>query len=253
MNRNGHDERLTTVDVDAPAEIQRWLEQEGPGLFPEHCVMVVQRYDQSVTSLPEVADASLENAVEKRRREFSAGRIAAAAALKKILGGDSSTAIAVGAGRNPVWPTGIAGSITHTAGLAIAVVARTDIFASVGIDLELTNAVQPELWPSILQPNEIDFVSSKPPAEQARWATILFCAKESFYKMQYPLTSEWVDFHDAEILVSESGGNFELTCSQTSVVRKLKRAHFAGRYLAGPKFSLTAVWLAPAQINLPAT
>ena len=252
MNRHETDASLPAIDESLLEANQRWLEQQGPGLLPPQCALAVQRYDRSVTSLPEVTDAKLKNAVEKRRREFSAGRVAAAAALKE-LGANDSFSISVGAGRNPLWPDNFTGSITHTSGLAVAAVARIEILATVGIDLERTNAVQPELWPSILRASEIDFVSRKPPMEQSRWATLLFCAKESFYKMQYPVTGEWVEFHDAEVLVSEKGGEFELVCSQASVAGKLQHSRFAGRYLSSPEFFLTALWLSAGQFKLPAT
>jgi len=250
MNRHTHDERFESLDEETFIRNQRWLEQSGPALFPEPCALAMQRYDRFVVSLPEVADLSLANAVEKRRREFSGGRIAAHAALKKLGAGDSLS-IPVGDARNPLWPAGFTGSITHTAGLAIAVVARTERLAAVGIDLELANAVQPELWPSLLRAPEIELVSRMPAAEQSRWATMMFSAKESFYKLQYPLTGEWVDFLEAEVSISEKTGCFELFCSQSSVVRKLEGSRFAGRHLVGPEFLLTALWLSPGQMQLP--
>ncbi len=237
-------ERSTSIDESALVATQSWLEQNAR-IFPSQCAWAAQRYDQSVGSLPEVTNAELGNAVEKRRREFSAGRVAASTALKKLGSDNPVILIPIGAGRNPIWPHGFVGSITHNSGLAIAATARDGSLASIGLDLELTNAVQSELWPSILRASEIDFVSNKPLPDRSRWATILFSAKESFYKMQYPLTHEWVDFQDAEISISELEGDFELLCTQAAVVHKLQRSRFPGRYLSGPKFSLTVMHCFP--------
>ncbi|MEO9111197.1 MAG: hypothetical protein ABI387_00960, partial [Lacunisphaera sp.] len=113
---------------------QQWLEQAGPPLFPAGVIFAVQRYDPSVT-LPPIPLAGVERAVEKRQREFAAGRLAAKVALEKLdaVAGEvalapgatiTATAIPIGADRSPTWPPGIAGSITHTAEVAACVVAR---------------------------------------------------------------------------------------------------------------------------------
>jgi 4'-phosphopantetheinyl transferase EntD len=49
--------------------------------------------------------------VEKRWREFAAGRSCARKAL--AASGHAPVAVLQGAGREPVWPQGIVGSITH--------------------------------------------------------------------------------------------------------------------------------------------
>ena len=243
MEHSDHGESAPfPISQSAMAWNQQWVERNGAGLFPSTCSLAVQRYDTSDIVLPPADDPALDHAVEKRRREFSAGRSAARAALLKL--GWAETRVPVGTDRNPLWPADIVGSITHTAGLAVAVVARNYAVRAVGLDLELREAVNQPLWRSILTPHETDYVSAKPPDQQACTATLIFSAKESFYKMQFPLTARWVDFQEAEVTISEAAGEFELTCSQTPVIDRLKKRKFSGRYATGPDFTLTAMHLA---------
>lgn len=224
---------------------QRWLERTGPALLPPECVVAVQRYDSPDIPLPPVNDPALNRAIEKRRREFSAGRAAAATALSRLDVFDRI--VPVGENRNPLWPGGIVGSITHTAGLAMAVVARQEKIIGLGLDLEPAGAVKEELWQSLFTPTEITWLAGKSREQRARWATVIFCAKESFYKLQYPLTGQWVDFHGADVTISIETGEFLLTCLHPVVTEKLDRSRFGGRYATDSRLTLTAIHLKPAE------
>lgn len=219
---------------------QKWLERVGPTLFPSGAVFAVQRHDSGV-ELPPPTTAGLEHAVEKRQREFCAGRFAAKVALEKL--GIVDTAVPMAADRSPTWPSGIVGSITHTAELAACVVARKANVSALGIDLEVTGAVPPEIWDSVFTKGEVSALNSRTVAERGPLATLIFSAKEAFYKMQYPLTHQWVEFHAAEVSIAESGGIFELACTESTVVRLLGGWTFGGRYAAGPELIVTAMHL----------
>jgi 4'-phosphopantetheinyl transferase EntD len=71
--------------------------------------------------------------VPRRRLEYLGGRLAARAALK--LAGAEDPVIGSHNGA-PVWPEGYCGSISHSAGLAVAVAARSRDWRSLGIDIE---------------------------------------------------------------------------------------------------------------------
>ena len=72
------------------------------------------------TLYPEEAMA-IERAVDKRRAEFTRGRACAREALSEL--GVPPQPIPVGTHRQPVWPLGVVGSITHCKGLVVAVAA----------------------------------------------------------------------------------------------------------------------------------
>ena len=226
------------------ASNQQWIELAGPALFPAGCFLAVQRYDAPEILLPEVEDASLGRATEKRQREFSAGRVAARAALRRL--GIAETLLPVGTNRSPRWPGGVVGSITHTAGLAVAVVARQENITGLGLDLELNAAVKQELWRGILTARELAWISGQPRDRQEPLATLIFSAKESFYKLQYPLTGRWVDFLEADITFLPEAGEFQLTCTQSEATMKLQQSRFHGRFAISTEFTLTAMHLAGA-------
>jgi len=75
--------------------------------------------------------AHLDRAIDKRRREFAAGRAAARMALRQRGGPD--VAIPAAADRAPVWPTGWQGSISHKDTLCAAIVTNAPVM--LGLDL----------------------------------------------------------------------------------------------------------------------
>ena len=143
-------------------------------------------------------------AVPKRRQEFAAGRLCARSALARL--GVTQFALRAAPDRQPLWPDAFVGSITHTAGFCAAVVAPRSGFAALGVDTEIAGGVEAKLWPSICVAGELDWLESLPPTQRAQAATLLFCAKEAFYKCQYPHTGEWLDFADLQIAPLEWGG-----------------------------------------------
>jgi enterobactin synthetase component D len=137
----------------------------------------------------------LTDAAATRRSEFLMGRLAAVEALRRI-GAEGSV------GRSPdgapVWPEGIAGSLTHHSGVAAAVVGRG--LAGLGID------ICPRLDGDRLRAVVRQCLTE---AERDRWAgeeaaTLAFAAKESVYKAAYPRAKRFIGFAEAEVVdVSE--------------------------------------------------
>ena len=109
--------------------------------------------------------------------------------------------LTVGPQREPLWPEGFVGSITHTTGLCAAVVGERKHFMGLGVDIEIAGRVNPELWPSICVAEERAWLGSLAEHERAVAATLVFAAKEAFYKAQFPLVRERLLFHDVRITV----------------------------------------------------
>jgi 4'-phosphopantetheinyl transferase EntD len=169
------------------------------GLFPAGVVVAESREPGDPALLLPDEAAHLGRAVPKRVQEFAAGRLCVRRALHEY--GVDHFPLRVAADRQPIWPEGFVGSITHTAGLCAAAVAESRTIAAVGIDSEIVGHVTPDIWSTICVAGEAEWVNSLPPSERAAAVTLIFSAKEAFYKCQYPLVSEWLDFHD---LVTES-------------------------------------------------
>lgn len=140
----------------------------------------------------------LPGALPRRRVEFAAGRAAARRALADL--GLPPAPIPMRHDRAPDWPAGLAGSITHAGGLALAAVLRAP--ATIGIDLEPDADLPADTLDTILTPGERA-------ACTPRDARAVFSAKEAFFKAQYPRTGAMIGF-DA-VTVALSGRGFRVT------------------------------------------
>ncbi len=145
---------------------------------------------------------ALDNAVPGRLAEFAAGRRAARVAMAML--GVPPTAIPHGADRAPQWPDGITGSISHTAGLCLALVGRSDDWLGLGLDIEADVGLDAALWPEILRPEELARIQDQSDAKQRSAALEVFVAKEAAYKAQYPASRTLIDF---QALAVETDGD----------------------------------------------
>lgn len=172
-------------------------------LFPDGTVAAELRGAGDASRLKPEEARSVERAVPKRMSEFAAGRQCARRALAELGLGDAP--ITVAPDRQPLWPPGVVGSITHTTGLCAAVVAESSRLAALGVDTERAGAVKPELWQTICIAEESAWIGALAPGERAAAVTLLFSAKEAFYKCQYPLLGERFGFSDVFVTVLEWG------------------------------------------------
>jgi len=171
-------------------------------------------------------------AVPDRAREFAAGRLCARRALAEF--GIVDFPVQVADDRQPIWPDSMAGSITHTAGYGAAVVSERRSAAALGLDSEVVGDVKAELWPRICVPTESAWVESLPASEQAAAVTLIFSAKEAFYKCQYALVRERLNFHDVRVEAAAwgaSSGALRIHATRCIAVRERAALPLQGRYL----------------------
>jgi 4'-phosphopantetheinyl transferase EntD len=134
----------------------------------------------------------------KRLREFAGGRACARRALAEF--GHGGAALRRGPDRRPIWPAGIVGSITHSNGYCAAAAAPSHLFRAIGLDAERVG-VERALWPQICLPAEIDWLESLPEKLRTTAATLIFSAKEAFYKCLCGVGSGWLEFHDVAVRI----------------------------------------------------
>jgi 4'-phosphopantetheinyl transferase EntD len=132
-----------------------------------------------------------------RAAEFAAGRICARHAAARF--GVVDCPIGVRDDRRARWPELLTGSITHTDGFCAAAVGERRRFRAIGIDAERIGAVSREDWSQVLLREEVDWLERLPRAIHATVATLLFSAKEAFYKCQYEVTQQWLEFGDVAL------------------------------------------------------
>ncbi len=221
------------------------LSPQAQALFPAGVVAAEMREPGDESLLYPAEALCVARAVPKRVREFAAGRLCARLAMAAFGVHDFTLRAALD--RQPLWPQALVGSISHTTGLCVAAVGDRQRFSGLGLDCEVVEHVTRDLWRSILTPDEAAWVDALRQGEQAAGAALVFAAKEAFYKCQYPLTSEWLDFQDLRVLPRDWGerrGEFLIRGTRPLAAAAFTDEPVLGRYafehplvLAGVAFS----------------
>lgn len=171
--------------------------------------------------------AQLAHTGPKRQTEHLAGRIAAIHALSEY---DEKRVPGMGEARQPLWPAGVYGSISHSETTALAVVSRQPV----GVDIEtlFTPALSDELTDSIVNTQEQRLLRAAPfPYPLA--LTVAFSAKESLFKAWSAIATPHPGFHSARV-IAFGPNSLHLQPSATF------SPHLAGQ-------SLTFLWTKNAQ------
>ncbi|MBQ1046364.1 MULTISPECIES: 4'-phosphopantetheinyl transferase family protein [unclassified Micromonospora] len=143
-------------------------------------------------------------AVAGRRQEFVTARRCAREALARL--GYAPVPIRSGTRREPVWPEGVVGSITHCVGYRAAAVAPAGALAGLGIDAEPHEPLPDGVAGVVTVAGEPERLAALRAADPAtHWDRLLFSAKESVYKAWYPLTGRWLGFEEAELTFDRAG------------------------------------------------
>lgn len=146
------------------------------------------------------------NAVQKRKIEFCIGRLAAHASLSQIS--TRKIPILIGKYNEPLWPDGIVGSISHSGKMAIAAVARMDVAAGIGVDIELMpNNISANFIDEVCSVNEAIWANDMPEKRLER-AIMVFSAKESIFKTFFPIVHCVLDYKDVELIWQDSSHCF---------------------------------------------
>ena len=195
--------------------------------------------DQEESSKYPEEHETLANAVRKRRNEFIAGRRCARAALAKIS--VKPCALVPDENRVPQWPKGVVGSISHSVDLCCAVVARVDKTACLGVDLETTKRISNGVIQRVSHPLETKFVGN----DQKR-GSLIFSAKEAFFKAQFPVLGIWPNFSDLAFQADgTSSGRLEVIHVAPHLPKGLqivaKRMRFCYAFLND--YVITLCWL----------
>nr|WP_120492372.1 4'-phosphopantetheinyl transferase superfamily protein [Corynebacterium lactis] len=181
------------------------------------------------TTPPLIGDEALAAArfSEARRREFAVGRQVARQALAG-LGRAGEQSIGVGRGRQPLWPDGVVGSLTHTGDVAAAAVADVRALRGIGIDIERDQELAAGVAEAVLRPDEprVDPV-------------VQFSAKESLYKLWWPIARQWLDFGEVAVDVGADGAlRYRIDRAVPPEFRRLRAA-----WLRSGDFVATAAWI----------
>ncbi|HEV2634087.1 MAG TPA: 4'-phosphopantetheinyl transferase superfamily protein [Actinocrinis sp.] len=193
-------------------------------------------------------EEAVSKAVDKRRREYAWVRHCARQALGGL--GVAPGPILSGPRREPLWPEGVVGSMTHCDGYRAAAVASTDVLLGIGLDAEPHGPLPDGILDSITLPEErkhLDDLAGRMP--QVHWQRLVFSAKESVYKAWFPQTGEWLGFHDASLLFTPAPegpdqGVFTAQLLKSGLVLNGRpTAQLTGRWMVCRGLVITAVSL----------
>ncbi len=154
-------------------------------------------------SLPREERLFAESLSPLRQRSWIAGRIALRSALER-LGASAGPILSTPRGA-PLLPAGIAGSISHKSGRAVAWALRSERFR-VGIDLEPLRPVRKGIERNVLTDAERTEVLAL--SESQLWENTLlrFSIKEAIYKAVDPYWQRWVGFEEVSVFPRLDGG-----------------------------------------------
>ena len=230
---------LLGFQIVAAAALISMAERGQEELFPEG-VAFVTRWEQSDDSdlFPEEFQA-IARAAPARRKEFALGRSCAREALA-LLGGPR-VAIPVGRFRDPMWPFGYVGSITHCQDFCAVAVARTlpasgcPAIRGLGLDSEPATPLSEELTGVVCSAKECIWLASRQ-GDPLHWDRLFFCAKESAYKCLFPTTHRFLEFRDMEVRFDADHASFDVTLPSPCG----SPLNLLGRYLMRDGLVLTA-------------
>lgn len=142
---------------------------------------------------------SLTSASLNRRNEFITGRYCAIKAAASI--NINIKEIGFSSKRAPMWPNDVVGSISHKNNQFVAIAALSKIYKSVGVDIEkiIDQKKENAIDRLVLTENDKLFLQNITNEIQIL-KTIIFSAKESLYKLIYPLVEVYFDFKEADFI-----------------------------------------------------
>jgi 4'-phosphopantetheinyl transferase EntD len=216
-----------------------------PAFVQMHSVPVEDRHGLDPQRFGVAIPSELANAVPKRLSQFVAGRMCAMHALSKLSPALATTAIGIGPHREPLWPVGVVGAITHTETHASAAVAYTADARGLGLDIEplIAEETLPEVDGHIASDGELAALA---PWDRRWLLTTVFSAKECLYKCLFPLVRSYFDFRDAAVTaIDETQGTVRLRLLVTLTPALPAGATFEARFSRAVDSVTTALLLPP--------
>jgi enterobactin synthetase component D len=222
--------------VPESAALAEVFEMDPPAhLFPIAVGSAAIRIGDDLLPLYAAEANAVRFSVDRRRREFAGGRHCARLAMAAL--GRPASAIPQGPDRAPVWPHGLVGSITHSGDICAAVVANSNVFESIGIDMQPVASIAADLAGYVLRPDEAAPLQDDRP-DQVDWPTLHYCLKEAAYKTFYPMRRRMIGFHDVRLRIDREARTF---IAETTGSLEAPLA-FGGRYTLQDGQILGACW-----------
>ena len=213
-------------------------------LFPGDVSIVVAKAGMGETLALPGEETHITKAVEKRKREFRAGRHCAHAAINALLNSNANDQIPikVAASRKPCWPDGIVGSISHSGSHCSAIAANSTKYLSLGHDVEKAKELESNVHKMICTTTELAFIA-KHSASGLPLTTIIFSAKESIHKTYSPINGHMLDFLDAEIEIDLENQRFKANIINPEPHPKVEIPCLTGSFAISGGYIYTGIYI----------
>ncbi len=204
-----------------------------PNPFPDHisfCILPIHSTSNQKLHPAEENYFSQLSSVS-RKEQYRSGRICAGEVLSK-LGTLGQPVLRDPQTREPLWPEGISGAITHSGKWAAAAAGKTSDISGIGIDLEdLERQVDSRISRHVCIPEEQKWLQECGEDFLEQNLKIIFSAKESIFKAFFPYTRTYLHFHDARILMEQTFFQKSKSDSLSEKEKISKPAKFEFEYL----------------------
>ncbi len=172
-----------------------------PPSFLHDTRQVTNRWDELIQAEQRIASAMKGPRIE----EFSTARVMAHELMKvsSPLSSQTTEAILRDNDGCALWPGNFTGNISHTKNIcSVCIGKKRPDSHSVGIDIETLGRLSLESKRRISSPEEqkrVEAFADKRGLETRNAYTLIFSAKEAFFKYQFPNTRLWLEFQDVEV------------------------------------------------------
>jgi len=195
-------------------------------------------FTESIPCPPAIA-----RSVRKRQAEYFHGRACARTALESI--GIFDFSIDSGCSREPLWPSGVIGSITHNDRFAAASAVLATNYSGVGIDIErvVTEESRDPVLAIAVRPDERALLSTTESLCFDQCLSLIFSVKESFFKAAFGVVGRYFDFTAVSVTrIDIKNKCIDLVVKETLCKEFTKGVHISGHYdFIDPHTLFTAV------------
>jgi 4'-phosphopantetheinyl transferase EntD len=177
--------------------------------------------------------------VPQRQAEYFYGRLCARSALAEL--GIAGFSVGTGQLRQPLWPEGVAGSITHSRSLAASLVLPASRCNGVGIDIEeVPEDCSVFLSGLVFSPAELACLRSiEHRLPFAAACAIGFSAKESFFKAVSTHVGYYFDFDALRL---------DAIDTHTGIVSFTVQQHLSDAWQPGRRCAMRYQQIAPGHV-----
>lgn len=211
------------------------------GLYPEGVIVRVSTYPAEIDLLFSGERELVKKSALERQKSFAKGRRCAKQCLDSL--GITHFPILRGSMREPIWPEGIRGSITHCQGYSAAAVSASVHIASLGIDIEKIEDIGRLPREIVCTDEEQSWLEELSPPERSSFAYLIFSAKESLYKALFIHHRKFIEFTDVDIAVDIIDQSFTAHSKTEALAIILQRYAQLGRYCFIDQFVATGMTL----------